>query len=210
MGYVEDIMGANEKLLYRARRHWLVIAGAFALGVLISLAIVALVVAIVNMTSSVMGLLLLLLLIIPLGRLALIGLTYWNEQYIVTNRRIIQIEGVFNKHVIDSSLEKVNDVVLDQTVMGRLLGYGDIEILTASEVGINKLDKISNPILFKTTMLDAKDRMSSDDDMGQPARRANDENAITELITQLATLRDKGAITEEEYQAKKNELMSRL
>jgi hypothetical protein len=209
MGYVEEIMGANERLLYRTRRHWLVIAPPFVLGLITSLLIVALVAVIVSMTSSVMSLLLLLVLL-PLGRLTFIFLHYWNEQYIVTSHRIIQIEGIFNKHVIDSSLEKVNDVVLDQSVLGRLLGYGDIEILTASEVGINKLEKMSNPILFKTTMLDAKDQMASDNDGGPFGHRAHDEKSITELIGQLATLRDRGAITDQEFQGKKNELLSRL
>ncbi len=53
----------------------------------------------------------------------------------------MQISGIFNKSVIDSSLEKVNDIKMDQSALGRMFGYGDIEILTASELGVN---------LFKT------------------------------------------------------------
>ncbi len=84
------------------------------------------------------------------------------EEYIVTNRRVIQTAGVFNKHVIDSSLEKVNDVVLTETVLGRLFDYGNIEILTASEMGVNLLRHIVSPVKFKTEMLNQKERVGGD------------------------------------------------
>ena len=58
---------------------------------------------------------------------------------------------------MDSSLEKVNDVVMDQNFWGRIWGYGDIEIMTASEIGVNKLHMLANPVRFKTTMLDQKE-----------------------------------------------------
>jgi uncharacterized membrane protein YdbT with pleckstrin-like domain len=38
-----------------------------------------------------------------------------NHQYIITNRRVIQINGIVNKNVTDSSLEKVNDVHMTQS-----------------------------------------------------------------------------------------------
>ncbi len=53
--------------------------------------------------------------LVPLGYWGQRFAWWWNEKYIVTNRRVIQIEGILDKHVIDSSLEKVNDVVLVQS-----------------------------------------------------------------------------------------------
>jgi len=50
-------------------------------------------------------------------------------------------------------------VLLKQSLIGRLLNYGDIEILTASDVGINKFAKLRRPVDFKTSMLDAKEQM---------------------------------------------------
>jgi uncharacterized membrane protein YdbT with pleckstrin-like domain len=154
-----------------------------------------------------LSLLLLILLIIPVGRLITTYLDWWNDQFIVSTRRIIQIRGIFNKHVIDSSLEKVNDVVMDQSVLGRLLGYGDIEILTASDIGVNKLLKIANPIRFKTTMLDQKHGLS---DSGAEQTGHTGPRTVPEMIQDLAKLRDDGVLSEEEFQAKKNQLMSRM
>ena len=82
-----------------------------------------------------------------------------NKAYIVTNRRVIQISGVFNKDVVDSSLEKVNDVKMSQSFLGRMFEYGDIEILTASELGVNLFHQIAEPVEFKTAMLNAKEKL---------------------------------------------------
>ena len=84
-----------------------------------------------------------------------------NHKYFVTSRRVIQVFGVFTKNVTDSSLEKVNDVKMEQTILGRLLNFGNIEILTASELGVNRFTKIGKPIIFKTAMLDAKENMKN-------------------------------------------------
>ncbi len=95
-----------------------------------------------------------------------------------------------------------------QTMMGRLLGYADIEILTASDISVNKLDHIANPIRFKTTMLDQKELMN-DEDRGYGGGK-QPEKSVPELISELAALRDRGVISEAEFQSKKQELLSRL
>jgi uncharacterized membrane protein YdbT with pleckstrin-like domain len=96
--------------------------------------------------------------------LALLGLpslwwrlTVWRaHQYVVTNRRVIQISGVFTKEVIDSALDKVTDVRTEQTLLGRMFNYGDVEVLTASETGRNLFRMIADPLGFKRAMLDAQ------------------------------------------------------
>ena len=210
MGYLESILGNNEEVLFKTRRHWLVIARDVIVAVLLSLLVMVVVIALLEPTQqlSAFGL---LLLILTLGFLVVTWLRWWNEQYIVTNRRIVQVDGVLNKHVIDSSLEKVNDVVMAQSYLGRLLDYGNLEILTASDVGINKLETLSGPIRFKKHMLNAKESMGMHDDFGRAADIGGDAApTVPELIAQLATLRDNGVLTEEEFQSKKTELMSRL
>ena len=77
----------------------------------------------------------------------------------MTNRRVIHMNGVFEKQVSDSLLEKLNDIKTDQTLLGRIFGYGDIEILTASEAGISHLRHIAKPLEFKRAMLDGKEEL---------------------------------------------------
>jgi uncharacterized membrane protein YdbT with pleckstrin-like domain len=135
-------------------------------------------------------------------------LEWWNEEYMVTNRRVIQAEGIINKHVIDSSLEKVNDVVLDQSYLGRLLDYGDIEILTASEIGVNKLHKIGHPVKFKTEMLNQKENLGQEDRSGVPSVPRRED--VPGLIAELDELRKRGVLTEAEFQQKKAELLAKM
>ena len=89
-------------------------------------------------------------------------LRYLNQEYVLTNRRVIQVEGVVNKRSTDSSLEKINDAVLTQSIFGRMFGFGDLEVLTASEAGIERFRMIVNPIEFKKAMLDAKHEYEQD------------------------------------------------
>jgi len=150
-----------------------------------------------------------LLLMLPLGTMTRDILVWTNRQYLVTNRRVMQIAGIFNKNVTDSSLEKVNDVKMSQSVLGRMFNYGDIEILTASELGVNLFRQIENPIGFKTAMLNAKEEL----ERGEEAYRIPSVGAPIDpavLLTQLAQLRQQGIITEEEFQRKKAELLSKI
>src|SRR5215813_2688163 len=159
--YLLNLLGENEHILFVTRQHWLVLFGE----ILSEMVIAAILGGLVTLTWMFwlpdplvpLGYLLLLLPAVSLMRDVLI---WKNHQYVVTNWRVIQIAGVFSKEVSDSSLEKVNDVKLEQSFWGRLLGYGSIEILTASELGVSKFNKIGRPIRLKTAMLNAKENLN--------------------------------------------------
>ncbi len=201
MGYVESLLADNEQIIVRTRQHWMTLAQSLLVNsVLLILIFVIALVAI--SVLNVFGLLITLLFILPVAAFVRDYLKWWYEEYIVTNRRVIQTEGIINKHVIDSSLEKVNDVVLSQSWLGRMFDYGNIEILTASEMGVNLLHNISSPIKFKTEMLNQKENFANERQPSAPT--------IPELIAGLDQLRKQGILTEEEFQRKKNELLARL
>jgi uncharacterized membrane protein YdbT with pleckstrin-like domain len=210
MSYEERLLANNERIVFRTRQHWIVLAYQ----------------AVINLTPALvlgLGILLLaplfwpillasVLLALPVGRFIVFVLKWWNEQHMITNRRVIQTEGMITKHVIDSSLEKVNDVVLTQSVWGRLLNYGDVEIMTASEIGVNKMQRINNPVGFKTAMMDQKAALvvwERSEDATAAARPASGAD-IPQLIAQLEDLRKQGIITQAEFDQKKTALMDRL
>ena len=122
---------------------------------------------------------------------------------------MIQLSGIFNKQVIDSSLEKVNDVKLGQSALGRIFNYGDVEILTASELGVNLFKRIENPVTFKTAMLNAKARLESGGEHWNVPLPATKDN-VPALLAQLDTLRQQGVLTDAEFQQKKSELLTKL
>jgi uncharacterized membrane protein YdbT with pleckstrin-like domain len=203
-------MGATEKVLVLERQHWSVWVPRLVL-CLILIAVISAISILASPFTTGIGIFGLVLNIIPVWMFLHVFLDWFNETYIVTNRRIIQTEGVINKSVIDSSLEKINDVVLSQSVLGRIMDYGDLEILTGSELGLNKLHRIQSPVRFKIAMLNAKEGMrdvADTDDSGKGA--APRRHGIPEMIAELDDLRKRGLITEAEFQEKRAKLMSEI
>jgi uncharacterized membrane protein YdbT with pleckstrin-like domain len=207
-GYLKNLLGKNEQIILISRQHWLVYLQAIVpeLAIII-LMIVGLSVSIISFQKSWIWFLTILLLL-PLLSILRDTLIWLNRQYVITNRRVIQVSGIVNKDVTDSSLEKVNDVKLVQSFWGRLLGYGNIHIMTAAELGINLFSRIADPVRFKTTMLDAKVKEESEigDVIASSVRSAN----IPDMILRLGELRDKGLISEEEFQSKKQSLLNKI
>ena len=202
--YLEGLLGENEQIILETHQHWFVLFGKIFLELLLiailiggSLALSA----IYPVAIYAIGLVL-----IPLVGMLNDILVWRNKAYIVTNRRVIQISGVFNKDVVDSSLEKVNDVKMSQSFFGRMFGYGDIEILTASELGVNLFHEINQPVEFKQAMLNAKERMGFDE-AGVELRHMSD---IPTLIARLDDLRKRGVLSETEFQQKKAELLAKM
>jgi uncharacterized membrane protein YdbT with pleckstrin-like domain len=215
MGYIENLLGRNERLVFATRQHWvqLVAPGLWAL--LLAAALITAGALLATVSSGIALAAGIVIALAPLGFFGRRFAWWWNEKYIVTNRRVIQVEGILDKHVIDSSLEKVNDVVLRQSAMGRMLDYGDIEILTGSEIGVNQLNRIHRPIVFKTEMLNQKEGMGEIDAFESRAKRVLANEAptaadIPELIAELDELRQKQIISQAEFDKKKQDLLDRL
>jgi uncharacterized membrane protein YdbT with pleckstrin-like domain len=201
-------LGEHEQVLFVTHHHWLVLLGEIFAEILMAIVIVAAV-------SLIWAFWLLnplvalgyLLLIIPLISLLRDVLIWSNRKYVVTNRRVIQLSGVFSKNVTDSSLDKVNDVKMSQSFMGRLFGYGDIEILTASELGVNKFTYIGQPVQYKSAMINAKEKLERPPAEPAPVRPVA---SPMDLLSQLDVLRQHNVLTEAEFQAKKAELLQKM
>lgn len=205
--YIHQMLGDEEEILFVTHPHPFV----FFQEIIIEVIFIVLILIGTSFALSLAPLTWIgyLLILIPLVSLAIKLIKFINHQFIITNRRVIQISGVMNKNVTDSSLEKVNDIKLTQSFLGRIFNYGDIEILTASEMGMNLFKQISKPIQFKTAMLNAREQMNfADQDSILP--RGKSRQDIPELIAQLDDLRKIGVLSESEFQAKKEELLKKL
>lgn len=206
-GYVESLLGEREKIVLIAHQHWFILVRAIVFEIVIILILIALTIttgAYLSEFALLIGAVGTILLLLPLSTMMRDILDWTNRQFIVTNRRVVQISGILNKNVTDSSLVKVTDVKLEQSAFGRLFNYGDIEILTASEFGVNLFRRIEEPIIFKIAMLNAKERLEQGDGAVQPTED------ILEIIASLDRLRDLGILSEEEFKKKKAELLVRL
>lgn len=208
MSYVDQLLAQNESVVLIARQSWVVLVREVILDLLLALVAIGITLVAISVVPQ-YGNFVALLLLIPAARFVIEFIHWYNREYIVTNRRVIQVNGIINKNVIDSSLEKVNDVRMSQSVLGRLLNYGDVEILTASELGTNLFRRITNPIGFKTAMLNEKEKLGFESEAPGtvPAPKPSD---VPAMIASLSALRSQGLITEEEFQKKKAELLARM
>ena len=206
MGYVERLLAEGERVVFVTRRHWLALLTTILVDAGIALVIVALSVG-GFLFSPPLPLFGLVLLLAPVGHFLIRFLVWRNEQYVVTNRRVLEVRGMLRKYVSDSSLEMVNDVVMEQSALGRLLDYGDLRIITGSDIGANTFRRIGHPIRFKTAMLNQKSRLAGFpvDDSGEV-----EPDEVPALLARLDDLRQRGALTEEEFQEEKRQLLERL
>jgi hypothetical protein len=237
--YADTLLTEGEVIVLRTRQHWLALIGRARAGVALFLGGLLLLFLIAffkvapgsvrDILSGVALIMLALGVIVFLYRFWI----WWAQDYMITNRRLLKVTGVLNKRSADSSLEKINDAVLAQSMFGRIFNYGDLEILTAAEQAVDRYHMLNSPREFKKTMLAQKHNLETEFIYGRaptpplradapapaapapepatPAQSDADESReVTETLARLADLRDKGAITAEEYEAKKDELLGRL
>ncbi len=260
MAYLDNLLASGEQPIRREHQHWFVLLADARYAIYAWLAAVVLIVLSNTLLAGNQTLsqpLGWIVIVLVVGGLLYFGwqvLRWQNEEFVVTSRRVLQTEGVVNKRVIDSSLEKINDAILSESMFGRIFGFGDLEILTASESGISRLRMLRQADDFKRSMLDAKHELelelSGARPMPGPAYRAPSPmqaaavaagvagaagpggaglgaapvgadspttvsaamsaDDVTRTLANLADLRDRGAISAEEYEAKKADLLRRL
>ena len=220
-------MADGEKILYRGRQHWAALVPELfwdGVATVLGILVVALIeVAGMHMTS---------LLIAALAPIAVVGLgivsmvvahkSWQTREYLVTNRRILGIKGLLGKKTLDVSLDKITNVELSQSRFARLfrLDYGDIDIRTAHEGSVAVYSTLIDVVEFKKAALDARNGLwlgrQGSAAAAMPAApidssaMAKTPDEIMSALARLADLRDRGAVTAAEFEAKKTEMLSRL
>jgi uncharacterized membrane protein YdbT with pleckstrin-like domain len=162
-GYLRKVLGDEERILFAVRQHPLFFLRHISWSIIFTIAIFATGLWIqfgLAPATPFLGLAAYALLIIPIVVIWWAYLVWKNHAFIITGRRVIQINGVLNKEVVDSLLEKINDVKTDQSLIGQWFDYGDVEILTANETGANVFHQISSPLKFKLAMMKAKEDLA--------------------------------------------------
>lgn len=143
--------------------------------------------------------------------------------YVLTDRRILRLSGLLGRSSMDSYLDKVNNVEHHQTLWGRLLGYGDVEIDTAAGTGAEVFRRISHPLAWKRAVDAAvaayhagvRTPVGAVPATAAPAAPANATPANSapsgaDKLRQLKKLLDDGLISEAEFQAKRQQILDQL
>jgi uncharacterized membrane protein YdbT with pleckstrin-like domain len=57
------------------------------------------------------------------------ALQRWSDEFVITDKRVIVKTGIISRRTLEMNLNKIESVNVDQSIMGRLLGYGTITII---------------------------------------------------------------------------------
>jgi membrane protein YdbS with pleckstrin-like domain len=165
---------------------------------------------------------------IPAGILVLVGgglglvryVRLASRIYVVTDRRLLRMTGIFSRSSMDSYLDKINNVECRQSFLGRIFGFGDLEIDTASETGAEVFPQISAPLTFKRAIDAATSafhvtHLAGGAGGAAGARPAMDGGVAgggggAEKIRQLKRLLDEGLISQAEFDSKRKQLLDQL
>jgi uncharacterized membrane protein YdbT with pleckstrin-like domain len=133
--------------------------------------------------------------------------------FVVTSKRVVFRTGVLSKRGVEIPLTRINNINFSQGVIERMIGTGDLEIESAGRDGQSVFDNVRHPDGVQQEIY----RMMEEADQPRMAAGAAVATAapastasVPEQIEQLARLRDQGTITEQEFQAKKAELLKRM
>jgi len=198
MSFSKEQLLPGETMIILARQHWLVLFRPALLN-LISLAVL---IGIAYYSGRIWFLAFFLA---PLIYLFWEYLAWHRREYVLTDRRVVKQEGVFSTSSFDAPLDKINNVFHNQSFMGRIWKYGDVGLETASEQGTTVFDFLSRPLDFKNEIVRQREMYNASSRPG-----AAQQKSIPQLIDELASLRDRGIITESEFQEKKRALLEKM
>lgn len=198
----------EEKILLIIRHHWLRLVLPFFLWILVG------VFSAIFLDASTALIIILITAVYPL----FVYFDWLHNIWAVTNLRVIDERGFISRHAKESPLDKIHNIEYSQTFWGRILGYGNVEIQTAAEMGESSYSMIHHPRLLKDTITRAREESKATDinNQAQQLAKAIAENSgthkpsqamIADELHKLFELMQKGAITQEEYIAQKKKLM---
>jgi membrane protein YdbS with pleckstrin-like domain len=133
-------------------------------------------------------------------------LRWQTTHFVVTSERLVFRSGILAKQSRDIPLEKINDIASNQTFFERLLGAGDLLIESAGERGLQTFTDIPHPDGVQQEIY----RQIEDNQSRMVGGGGTRPPSVTDQIAALADLRDRGAISPAEYEAKKAQLLDRL
>jgi uncharacterized membrane protein YdbT with pleckstrin-like domain len=146
--YIDDILQPGEKVLYSTNAHWIFYWPAIAAW------IVALFFFLLSRQTTTEGIVLLCLsaaAVLAIVALYWTGKTWfhrWTTETDVTNMRVVHKTGFITRKTFEMSLDKVESVDVNQSILGRILNYGSVTVRGVGE-GAETIDTIASPLDFR-------------------------------------------------------------
>src|SRR5262249_19808420 len=143
MSYVQRVLQPGEEVRHTASIHW-VVYWPGALVVILAFIVYGLTNTGLHATR-IWDIVAAALVVIALGFLFREWFIRWTTEIAVTNRRIIYKEGFIRRETVEMHMDKVESVDVDQSILGRILDYGDV-IVKGTGTGFEPLNTIAAPL----------------------------------------------------------------
>jgi uncharacterized membrane protein YdbT with pleckstrin-like domain len=151
--YIDEILQPGEKVLYSTNAHWI-----FYLPAILAW-IVVLVLLILSVTVAT-GVPALVMACWAITAVVAIAALYWTikgwfhrltTETDVTDRRVVHKTGFIKRRTFEIALDKIESVDVDQTILGRILDYGNVTIMGVGE-GRQTISTIASPLAFRSAI----------------------------------------------------------
>ena len=143
MSYVQEVLQPGEEVRYQASIHW--VTYLHGLLWLVAAAVLWVVMPTPWRGGLVLEAVVIILVAGGLFWLARAWFYRWITEIAVTNRRVIYKRGFISRTTAEMHMDKIESVKIDQSILGRILGYGEVTIL-GTGTGTESLGKIDEPI----------------------------------------------------------------
>jgi uncharacterized membrane protein YdbT with pleckstrin-like domain len=157
-------------------------------------------------------------------------LRWRTTEFLVTTERLIARSGIIGKSAIEIPLDRIMNISYHQKIWERVLGTGDLVVESAGEHGHQVFNDVAKPsyvqnVIYKQAEIYEARRSHGGSGMGDLKREGSSEDAaangnakpsddhrlsIIEQIEKLASMRDRGILSDGEFEKKKKDLLERL
>jgi uncharacterized membrane protein YdbT with pleckstrin-like domain len=149
--YIDDILQPGERVLYSTNAHWI-----FFLPAMVGWVVVIVFLVLSRLVTTDTPVLLCLALavisaIFALYKTATAWFHRWTTETDVTNMRVVHKTGFIKRQTFEMSLDKVESVDVNQSILGRILNYGDVSIFGVGE-GNKTIETIASPLAFRNSI----------------------------------------------------------
>ena len=151
MGYVQNNLITGESVSYRARLHWLLfVKPALIASVILAAAGFTFYTADLGKVLSTQTALLVWIGVLVISALPVLSttLTWRSAEFAVTNKRVILKTGFIQSKTAEMFLNKIESVGVDQSIVGRILGYGTV-VIRGTGGSLEPFHHVSNPLRFR-------------------------------------------------------------
>lgn len=151
MSYVDRNLAPDERVVYRTRYHPILFGGAVWFGVVV-LAIVALIVHRNDLPVETVRLMWLVGVVVAASGFVTPFVRWRTSEFAVTTARVIAKTGLLSLHTVELLLSEVEAIAVDQSLAGRLLGYGTLRVVGTGGTD-ESFARVANPEALRATVL---------------------------------------------------------